>query len=67
MSEAVEKSSKSGTGRDTKETRNREKGCVLEVPHVEIVEKAHIEATQANPYLVSIGFSMMGGIVTACD
>ena len=32
----------------------------MKFPHVEIVEKAHVEATHADPYLVSIGFSMMG-------
>ena len=67
-SDAEEKSPKAGTGRDTKEKPpSAKRGACLTFPLVEIVAKAHIEATQANPHLGAIVFSRMGKIVTAFD
>ena len=68
MSDAVEKSSKAGNGRDTKgEPPSAQMGACLAIPHVEIVDKAYIEATHANPNLSSIEFFKDGEIFTAFD
>ena len=65
---AVGKQAKEGPVIDVQEkTPCAKRGARLTLPQVEIVEKAYVEATQANPHLSSIGFSKDGEIATAFD